>query len=223
MKANFKPSLAAVLVHEGGYSNHPRDPGGATMRGVTQRVYDAYRRNAGKVQQSVARISDAELEAIYYQQYWMAVRADNLPAGLDYAVFDYAVNSGPRRAIEHLQEVLGVTVDGLMGNVTIATAAAKSAESTIAKLCDRRLLFLRGLSTWDTFGKGWTRRVDGVRAKALSMASINTSQPDVAPTVPPLPVPPPEPISAKRSIGEVMLWIVGAILAGIAAVFLGGK
>jgi lysozyme family protein len=153
----------------------------------------------------------------------MAVRADNLPSGLDYAVFDYAVNSGPRRAIEHLQEVLGVAVDGLMGNVTIATAAAKPAEGVIAKLCDRRMKFLEDLSTWDTFGKGWTRRVDGVRSKALSMASINPSQPDVAPTVPPLPSPPPEPISAKRSIGEVMFWIVGALLAGIAAVFFGGK
>jgi lysozyme family protein len=216
VKANFKPSLAAVLVHEGGYSNHPRDPGGATMKGVTQRVYDAYRKNAGKDQQSVARISDAEIEAIYYQQYWMAVRADNLPAGLDYAVFDYAVNSGPRRAIEHLQEVLGVTVDGLMGNVTVAAANDADPRSTIAKLCDRRMHFLQRLGTWDTFGKGWSRRVSELRAKAIDMAE---NAPAAPVNVPKLPEPPPPKPSAGRSIGEVMLVIVGAIIAGLAAYF----
>ena len=216
MKANFKPSLAAVLVHEGGYSNHPKDPGGATMKGVTQRVYDAYRRNAGKDQQSVARISDAEIEAIYYQQYWMAVRADNLPAGLDYAVFDYAVNSGPSRAIKHLQEVLGVTADGIMGNVTIAAANAADPRSTIAKLCDRRMRFLQGLGTWDTFGKGWSRRVSELRAKAIDMAEKAPAAPV---NVPKLPEPPPPKPSAGRSIGEVMLVIVGAIIAGLAAYF----
>jgi lysozyme family protein len=222
VKANFKPSLAAVLVHEGGYSNHPRDPGGATMKGITQRVYDAYRKNAGKDQQSVARISDAEIEAIYYQQYWMAVRADNLPAGLDYAVFDYAVNSGPRRAIEHLQEVLGVNVDGLMGNVTVAAANDADPRSTIAKLCDRRIAFLKvirdkeGRLMWDTFGKGWSRRVSDLRAKATDMAEKAPAAPV---NVPKLPEPPPPKPSAGRSIGEVMLVIVGAIVAGLMAYF----
>jgi lysozyme family protein len=219
MRANFKPSLAAVLVHEGGYSNHPKDPGGATMRGVTQRVYDAWRRTNGKDQQSVARISDAEIEAIYYQQYWLAVRADNLPSGLDYAVFDYAVNSGPSRAIKHLQEVLGVTADGIMGNVTIARASEPETKDKVRALCDRRMKFLRGLPTWDTFGKGWSRRVDGVLSKATGMVSSDTAPT----TAPPLPQPPPPKPSAGRSIGEVMLVIVGAIIAGIVAMFFGGK
>lgn len=218
MKVNFKPSLAAVLVHEGGFSNHPKDPGGATMRGVTQRVYDAFRKNAGKSQQSVRNITDDEIEAIYYQQYWLAVKADNLPAGLDYAVFDYAVNSGPARAIKHLQEVLGTTQDGIMGNVTVATACEKDPAKTIDALCDRRMAFLKALETWPTFGKGWTTRVAGVRAKALDMAD---RQPTVPPKVPQLPTP--APINPKpspgHSIGEVMAWVVGAIIAGLAAYF----
>jgi lysozyme family protein len=220
MKANFKPSLAAVLVHEGGFSNHPKDPGGATMKGVTQRVYDAWRRTNGKDQQSVARISDAEIETIYYQQYWLAVRADNLPSGLDYAVFDYAVNSGPSRAIKHLQEVLGVTADGIMGNVTIARASEPETKEKIRALCDRRMKFLRGLPTWDTFGKGWSRRVDGVLSKATAMVSAET----VPTPAPPMPLPPQPKPSAGASIGQVMAWIVGALIAGLFAwLGLGGK
>jgi lysozyme family protein len=211
MKANFKPSLASVLVHEGGYSNHPKDPGGATMKGVTQRVYDAYRRNAGKELQTVRNIFPDEVEAIYYQQYWLAVRADNLPSGLDYAVFDYAVNSGPSRAIKHLQEVLGVTADGIMGNVTIARASEPVIKDKIRALCERRMLFLKGLPTWGTFGKGWSRRVDGVLSKATGMVSADTA-PTTAPTMPL----PPQPIpSTGASIGQVMAWIVGALIAGL--------
>jgi lysozyme family protein len=215
-RSNFEASLTEVLKHEGGWSNHPNDPGGATMRGVTQRVYDAYRVNSGRPKQTVRNISDVELKAIYYQQYFLAVKADNLPAGLDYAVFDYAVNSGPRRAIEHLQEVLGVNVDGLMGNVTVAAANDADPRSTIAKLCDRRMRFLQGLGTWDTFGKGWSRRVSELRAKAIDMAEDAPAAPV---SVPKLPEPPPPKPSAGRSIGEVMLVIVGAIVAGLMAYF----
>lgn len=167
--ANFDKALAMVLEHEGGYVNHPKDPGGATMKGVTQAVYDAYRKVRGRGQQSVKHISDAELKAIYKFQYWDKVHGDYLPAGLDYAVFDFAVNSGVGRASKYLQAVLGVAQDGQIGAKTLA--AIQSPVATINALCDRRMGFLRNLRTFLTFGKGWTRRVQGVRAHALDMAT----------------------------------------------------
>ncbi len=169
MKANFEKALAYVLEHEGGYVNHPRDPGGATNKGVTQAVYDGYRKMRGRGLQSVKFISDEELQAIYKFQYWDAVRGDLLPTGVDYAVFDFAVNSGVKRASKYLQAVVGVAQDGIIGARTIA--AVDSPPATINALCDRRMGFLRNLKTFLTFGRGWTRRVQGVRAHALEMAS----------------------------------------------------
>jgi len=169
MKNNFDKALAYVLEHEGGYVNHPRDPGGATNKGVTQAVYDGYRKMRGRGLQSVKFISDEEVQAIYKFQYWDAVRGDLLPAGVDYAVFDFAVNSGVGRASKYLQAVVGTAQDGIIGARTVA--AITNPAATINALCDRRMGFLRNLRTFLTFGRGWTRRVQGVRAHALEMAS----------------------------------------------------
>lgn len=169
MNTNFDKCLSLVLVHEGGYVNHPRDPGGATNRGVTQAVYDAYRKTRGRGQQSVKFITDDEVKAIYRFQYWDRVQGDLLPAGLDYAVFDFAVNSGVGRASKYLQAVVGAPQDGVIGARTLA--AIQSPKNAINALCDRRMSFLRNLRTFLTFGKGWTRRVNDVRAHALEMAS----------------------------------------------------
>lgn len=169
MKSNFEQSLDFVLEHEGGYVNHPRDPGGATNRGVTQAVYDGYRKIQGRPVQSVRLITPDELLAIYKFQYWDRVQGDFLPIGLDYAVFDFAVNSGVGRASKYLQAVLGVAQDGQIGAKTLA--AIRSPAAAINALCDRRMGFLRNLGTFLTFGKGWTRRVTSVRAHALDMAS----------------------------------------------------
>jgi lysozyme family protein len=174
---NFDKALALVLEHEGGYVNDPHDPGGETNRGVTKAVYDAYRKVRGRGPQSVKFITDAELKAIYKFQYWDKVQGDHLPAGLDYAVFDFAVNSGVGRASKFLQAVLGVAQDGQIGARTLA--AIHNPINTINALCDRRMAFLRRLPTFWRFGKGWTRRVegsnpkkvDGVREVALEMAS----------------------------------------------------
>lgn len=168
MKSNFEKALAAVLVHEGGYVNHPRDPGGATNKGVTQAVYDGYRRRQGKPGQSVRLISEAEIGAIYKFQYWDMVRGDDLPSGVDYAVFDFAVNSGVSRAAKYLQRVVGTPQDGVIGVRTLG--AIKSTAYTINALCDRRMGFLRTLRIFPTFGRGWTRRVDDVRKHALAMS-----------------------------------------------------
>jgi lysozyme family protein len=219
MKRNFERALAAVLKHEGGYSNHPKDPGGATNFGVTQRVYDAWRKNNGKEPRSVREIEKAEVDAVYWGQYWIMVRGDQLPDGLDYATFDFAVNSGPSKAIKELQAVLGVKVDGIPGNVTIAAAQAADPVKTTDALCDRRMAFLRGLSTYSTFGRGWSTRVGGVRATALEIIRGAASLPPEATTPPPQPRPPtvPPPRKEGLSIGSVMAWIVGALLAGFAA------
>jgi len=169
MNNNFEKALALVLEHEGGYVNHPKDPGGATNKGVTQAVYHSYRKVRGRGMQSVKFITDEELRAIYKFQYWDRVHGDFLPCGLDYAVFDFAVNSGVGRASKSLQAVLGVAQDGQIGARTLAAIIKPVA--VINALCDRRMGFLRNLRTFLTFGKGWTRRVQSVRADALEMAT----------------------------------------------------
>lgn len=168
MRANFNKCTQWVLVHEGGFVHHPKDPGGATNRGVTQRVYDGYRRRMGKEQQSVRHITEEEVWQIYRDQYWKPIFGDQLPDGLDYAMYDFAINSGPSRAIKFLQQLLGVTSDGVMGNVTLG---AVSAYSDIAMLCEqlcrKRFNWMKTLSTFATFGNGWRRRVLGDTADGV--------------------------------------------------------
>lgn len=165
MRDNFDKSLQWVLAHEGGYVNHPADPGGATNQGVTQRVYSAYRRRQGLGSRSVRHLETAERDAIYRRQYWDRVSGDELPAGVDYAVFDFAVNSGVSRAAKFLQRIVGVEADGVIGVVTLEAVdtfvAARDAAALITALCDRRWAWLKTLRTYRTFGRGWTRRVMG--------------------------------------------------------------
>lgn len=167
----FPAILAKVLVHEGGFVNHPKDPGGATMKGVTQAVYDAWRGRQGLPKQSVRHIADSELTAIYRRDYWDAVRGGDLPAGVNYAVFDFAVNSGINRAARFLQRIVGVAQDGHIGPATLAAVNAMPPVTLIDRICDDRLTFVRGLKTWPTFGRGWQRRIDDVRAGAKAMAA----------------------------------------------------
>lgn len=165
--SNFKPSLALTLAYEGGYVNHPRDPGGATNRGVIQRVYDAYRKRKGRPVQSVRNITDDEVAEIYKKQYWDNIKGDSLPTGVDYAVFDFGVNSGPARAARYLQRVVGVPQDGIIGVVTLTAVEAMARtqlEKLIAQYCADRLAFVSNLSTFDVFGKGWTRRIVGAKS-----------------------------------------------------------
>ena len=167
MNSNFDECLKMVLIHEGGFVNHPKDPGGATNRGVTQKVYDAYRKTRARPMQSVKFITPDETKAIYKFQYWDRVQGDFLPRGLDYAVFDFAVNSGVSRASEYLQACVGVDQDGVIGALTLS--AIGNPANVINALCDRRMSFLRNLGTFLTFGRGWTRRVREVRKHALEM------------------------------------------------------
>lgn len=170
MRQNFDDALARVLVHEGGYVNDPRDPGGATNKGVTQAVYDDWRRSHGLSPRTVRLLGEAELEAIYEGRYWDAIRGDDLPAGVDYAVFDLAVNSGVNRAARFLQRAVGVTEDGKIGPVTLAAVRGTPPLLLVREICKQRLAFLRSLSTFDRFGKGWSRRVADVQTVAEAMA-----------------------------------------------------
>ena len=145
-----------VNVYEGGYVNHPRDPGGATNRGITQVTYNGFRRRHGRALQSVRRLTDAEHDYIYRTQYWNRVRGDDLPSGVDLAVYDWGVNSGPARSVKALQRAVGAKADGVMGPNTLAAVArfcerrvghnpGPGAASLGIAICGRRLEVLRAL------------------------------------------------------------------------------
>lgn len=174
MKDSLEPSLSRLLAHEGGYSNHPNDPGGPTNFGVTISDYRRYVKPDASAE-DVRAMPLAQAKAIYRAKYWNALRCDDLPAGLDYAVFDYGVNSGVSRAAKVLQRLLGVQADGIVGPVTRAAASTCDCERVIAALCDERLGFLRALRTWPVFGKGWGRRVAEVKTAALAMATASAN------------------------------------------------
>lgn len=170
MKENFDRALQCVLVHEGGFANHPKDPGGATMKGITLLTFRRFF-GAGKTVEELKHITQEQLARIYRAGYWDKCCCDQLPDGVDYAVFDFAVNSGPGRAAKGLQAVLNAKQDGAIGPVTLGLVAAQQPAAIIKELCDRRLSFLQQLDTFTTFGKGWSRRVTEVREAALAMAS----------------------------------------------------
>lgn len=168
----FDRALEKTLVIEGGFVDHPKDPGGATNRGITQAVYDTYRKSVGAGRQSVSRISADEVAAIYRGRYWDLVKGDSLPPGVGYVVFDGAVHSGPAQSVRWLQRALGVDrVDGLVGPQTIAAVAAVDDHDVlIAKILALREAFMRALKTWKTFGRGWTGRLRQVLAVGQAWA-----------------------------------------------------
>ena len=168
MKDNFESALKAILHHEGGYVNHPRDPGGMTNLGVTKRVWEEW--VGHEVDEKAMRALPPELVApLYKNKYWDRVRGDDLPAGVDYIVFDAAVNSGPGRAAKWLQTTVGAVPDGAIGPGTLGKVAAMPVADIVEKYQQTRLDFLQSLPTWDTFGRGWGRRVQEVKEAALKM------------------------------------------------------
>jgi lysozyme family protein len=173
--SSYDEALSRLLVHEGGYSNDPSDPGGPTNFGITLGDYRAYVKPNATAADVRAMTIDAA-KAIYRDKYWSALRGDELPAGVDYCVFDYGVNSGTARAAKVLQTCLGVPQDGKIGAQTIASAKRADAKKLIGDICDQRLAFLQGLKTWPVFGNGWGRRVREVRAAALAMAAKAPAQ-----------------------------------------------
>lgn len=168
MRENFDLALRALLKQEGGFSNHPLDPGGMTNLGVTQRAWEEW--VGHPVDEKQMRALTPEIVAPFYKKkYWDRVRGDELPMGLDMAVFDFAVNSGVGRAAKLLQKVLGVTQDGAIGPKTLAKTLSVDSSKLIADYNAERLTFLMSLPAWGTFGKGWGRRVAEVTAQATHM------------------------------------------------------
>ena len=171
MQSNFEKCLEKLLVHEGGYVNHPSDPGGMTNLGVTARVWEEWVGHPVDEKQMRA-LTPETVAPLYKKKYWDACHADDLVSGLDYCVFDVAVNSGPGRAVKFLQSVVGATPDGGYGSITAALvkkAQEEDAARLISVYCAKRLEFLQSLKTFETFGKGWSRRVAEVKEEALKM------------------------------------------------------
>jgi lysozyme family protein len=170
MKENFAKSFMKVLEHEGGYVNHPDDPGGRTNMGITQKVYEKYLgRPATEQEMKDMKIGDAR--NIYMENYWDKVKGDDLPNGVDFSVFDWAVNSGVSRASKALQRIVGVTDDGVIGPITVKKTHDCDPEKVILSLSDERKSFYQRLSTFDTFGKGWLRRNDETCSFGLGLQS----------------------------------------------------
>ena len=167
-KTNFVPCLGVTLQQEGGWADNPKDPGGATMKGITLATFRHYVPGATKA--DLRAISDEWVQMIYRDGYWAAVRGDDLPAGVDLATFDFAVNSGPSRAVKILQGVVGVAQDGKIGRATLTAIKGEDSTEIVKEICARRLSFVRGLKTFGTFGKGWVRRVVDVEARGVAMA-----------------------------------------------------
>lgn len=170
MKVTYPETIGGIGYSEGGYSNHPADPGKATMKGITQAVFDEYLAAEGLSPRSVRLITDAEVAAIYRTRYANKIRYDDLPAGVDYTTMDAAVNSGISRGSRWLQQSVGVTPDGVIGNQTVAAAVNSDAVTTIKRVCSKRTSFLQGLKTFSVFGKGWSSRIARVEVASVSMA-----------------------------------------------------
>lgn len=168
MNTNFPKALAAVLVHEGGYVFHPSDPGGETNLGCTKTVWEEHCGHPVDTK-AMKALTPNDVAPLYKNKYWDKIKGDDLPAGVDYVVFDAAINSGPGRAAKWLQACVGVEPDGGIGPKTLAAVRAMDPKQLIDDYGRRRLSFLTDLPTWGTFGKGWARRVAEVTSAALTM------------------------------------------------------
>lgn len=150
----FDQAFETLLKHEGGFSDHAADPGGKTRYGVTEAVARevGYRGDMQDLPLDLAK-------RIYRDKYWDSVKAENLPPGIRYAVFDAAVNSGPKQSVLWLQRALGVTADGVIGPQTLLAANQFSAESLLLRILSQRLRFMTKLDAFQTFGRGWSNRI----------------------------------------------------------------
>lgn len=226
MEDNFTRALARDLVYEGGYVNNPKDPGGATNKGITQATYNSWLERTNRPQAAVSKISDEDVAAIYKTDYWDRIYGDELPSGIDFCVFDAAVNSGVATAVSWAQAVLktydnnkNLAIDGDLGPAT-KTAIQKVDEPTfIRDFCSHRLGTLKRLKTWSTFGKGWAARIANVQKTAIAWAESGDAEEGPEPVIVKAPRAPIEavPVSRWRSISAHVSTGVAAAGAGIAS------
>ncbi|WP_176026527.1 glycoside hydrolase family 108 protein [Brucella intermedia] len=215
-KGTFAKAMPHVFSEEGGYVDHEKDPGGATNLGITLATLSAWEgRKVSKAE--VKALTKAKATDIYRENYWNKVAGDDLPAGVDYAVMDFAINSGPARAVKFLQRVVGAAEDGVMGAKTLAAVRKMAADKIINDLCDDRAAWLKTLTTFKKFGKGWTSRVSRVRSRALAFSR------DSAPVPSPVPqVPTGKAVQSDTSLKEVLkkpeAWgPLGGLITGVGA------
>lgn len=221
MRENFPSILAETWRHEGGYVDNPSDPGGATKYGITITTLRDWRKRP-VTKADVQALSREEASAIYRANYWAPIRGDDLPSGIDAVAFDAAVNSGVSRGAKWVQAAAGVTADGKIGPQTLAALRSGDPVIVINRALDMRLAFLRSLKHWPTFGRGWQRRVDEVRAFALHLAEGAKPAPP-----PPVPSRPADPVTATPDPDKavirpaVLIAVIAALAAGI-AIYTGG-
>ena len=168
MNTNFTNCLARVLVSEGGFVNNPKDPGGMTNLGCTKSTWEEYLGHPVS-EADMRNLTPDDVAPLYKRKYWDRVSGDDLPSGLDYSVFDAAINSGPGRAAKWLQEIVDVDVDGAIGPGTLAAIDNFAVQDLIAKYNDHRLQFLESLPTYETFGNGWANRVSAVQSASSQL------------------------------------------------------
>lgn len=189
MLVNRTECINRLLVHEGGYINHPSDPGGPTNFGITLADYRRYI-NAKGTAADVRAMNKMQAVAIYASKYWNSQRLDDMPSGVDYALFDYGVNSGIGRSGKVLKRLIGANANTSVISIENVAAVLKRDQKTLIKaICDERRTFLRGLRTYPVFGKGWERRVNEVQAYGFFLAdkpagAIAPQKPKIQDTVP---------------------------------------
>lgn len=168
----FARSVAFVLKHEGGFVDHPRDPGGATNMGITVATLRDWRGRLTSIDE-VKNLTEHEARQIYRMRYWNPVNGDMLPQGVNLSVFDFAVNAGVGRAVRTLQRIVGAPDDGAIGPVTMAAVKGIPEKDLIIRFAQARREFYKGLSTFDAFGRGWIRRTNECEQESLRMVGEN--------------------------------------------------
>ena len=172
-KENYEKRLELILHHEGGYVNHPKDPGGETNLGVTKRVYEEWCMSEDLSQKEMVDLTVEDVAPIYKKNYWDRVKGDDLPSGLDLCIFDFGVNAGTGRAAKYLQQIIGTTVDGGIGPNTLQAVFNYIEEVGLKQLIEEyqsgRQSYYESLEIFETFGKGWTRRVNETTDEALML------------------------------------------------------
>jgi lysozyme family protein len=167
MQGNFKECLELVLKSEGGWVNHPSDPGGETNLGVTKRVWEEW---VGHPVESLKNLTKDQVAPLYEQRYWRPCYGEVLPRGLDLIVFSMGVNAGPGRSVKLLQSSIGCLPDGVIGPATRGVIRDSNTATLIAKFSETRREYYKSLKTFPMFGKGWFARVDKEELEALNMA-----------------------------------------------------
>jgi lysozyme family protein len=171
MRPNFKASLAHVLKQEGGWSDNPNDPGGATNHGITIATYREYVNNPNASKEDLRNIDPSVVESIYYQRFWKRMNCNDMPSGLDACLFDFGVNAGNKRAVTILQRAADTDDTGVVSQELMDAIKNADIKELIGTFSDLRRNFYKNLKLFPTFGKGWLARVDRTQAFSMDLAN----------------------------------------------------